>query len=515
MSRLPTLWKANLIAFSSSFCVMVIELVAARILAPYIGVSLYTWTSIIGVILAGIALGNYLGGKLADRRPSPILLMLIFFAGALATILILPTTKIVAQGDWFGKLPVMWNFALKTSFIFFLPAIILSMVSPMVIKLTLVDLGRTGGIVGTIYAFSTAGAILGTFLTGFYLILWFGTAALVWLVASTLILTGILTWLVWTPHKFKFSTKNFLIWMAIFEVILAAAILYQFRSRWEKPWDIESSYYAIRVLPGEKGMKLLVLDDLIHSYVDPQDPTKLEYFYLRVFEGIVRRTLGDTPPRTLHLGAGGYSFSRYLETVYPGSINHVVEIDPAVTQISYEQLGLSRATSIKTFNMDARQFFIRRVTGDKYDIVIGDVFNSRSAPYHLTTREFDQLIEDSLSPKGIYLLNIIDDFRSGRYMASLIYTLQQVFQNVHLFNTGRAWEDVRVSTYVVVATNYDYDFSAYKAPTLTPDGKLEPYGRIYDGDLAFYLADRKAVLLTDDYAPTDILIAPSLARMRL
>ena len=74
MQQISTLWKSIAIVFISSFCVMVIELIAARILAPYIGVSLYTWTSVIGVILAGIALGNYLGGKIADRYRSPLLL---------------------------------------------------------------------------------------------------------------------------------------------------------------------------------------------------------------------------------------------------------------------------------------------------------------------------------------------------------------------------------------------------------------------------------------------------------
>ena len=87
------LWKANSIVFISSFCVMVIELIASRILAPYIGVSLYTWTSIIGVILAGIALGNFLGGKLADKYPSPSLLAIVFLVGGLLTAGILPLVK--------------------------------------------------------------------------------------------------------------------------------------------------------------------------------------------------------------------------------------------------------------------------------------------------------------------------------------------------------------------------------------------------------------------------------------
>lgn len=197
MSRFTTLLKANVIVFISSFCVMVIELVASRILAPYIGASLHTWTSIIGIILAGIAIGNYIGGRIADRYPFPLVLAALFFFGGLLTVAIPPAAKIVASIDLFGSLPAMLNFTLKTSLIFFFPAITLSMVSPVAIKLTLADLGQTGGVVGTIYAFSTAGAIFGTFMTGFYLILWFGTRTIVWLMAAILFLTGIITLFFW------------------------------------------------------------------------------------------------------------------------------------------------------------------------------------------------------------------------------------------------------------------------------------------------------------------------------
>src|SRR4030042_899569 len=213
MSRISVLWKANIIAFISSFCVMVIELVASRIMAPYIGVSLYTWTSIIGVILTGIALGNYIGGKIADKYPHPSVLVAIFFVGSLATIAILPFVKMVAYEDWFAGLPLMLNFVLRTACVFFLPAVILSMVSPLVIKLTLPDLGQTGGVVGTIYAFCTMGAILGTFMTGFFFILWFGTRMIVWLIAGILILTGIISWFSWkVPSRWKPSPANLAIW---------------------------------------------------------------------------------------------------------------------------------------------------------------------------------------------------------------------------------------------------------------------------------------------------------------
>ncbi len=248
MHRISMLWKANVVVFISSFCVMVIELIAARIMAPYIGVSLYTWTSIIGVILAGIALGNYLGGKIADRFPHPSVLATIFLSGALLTIAILPFLKMVASAGWFAGLPLMLNFMLRTACVFFLPAIVLSMVSPLVIKLTLADVGKTGGIVGTIYALSTVGAIFGTFMTGFYFILWFGTRTIVWMVAAVLILTGILSWFTWAiPGRWKPSAVNLATWIIAAVVIITSVSLFRIRGAWEESFTKESNYYAIRV----------------------------------------------------------------------------------------------------------------------------------------------------------------------------------------------------------------------------------------------------------------------------
>lgn len=511
MHRIPVLWKANSIAFISSFCVMVIELIAARILAPHIGVSLYTWTSIIGVILAGIALGNYLGGKVADRYPSALVLASIFFVGSLATVAILPTTKAVTSVDWFADLPVMISFVLTASGIFFLPAIILSMVSPMVIKLSLVDLGRTGGVVGTIYACSTTGSILGTFMTGFFFILWFGTQMTVWLVAAALILTGIIAWFAWrVPGRWRLSLKNFIIWSSIIELIAVYGFLFQMRETWQETYTKESNYFAIQVKQGGRNIKVLILDHLIQSYTNPDDPTVLVYDYIEVFEEIVRYiTLENPAPSILHLGGGGYSFPRYMEAVYPESVNEVVEIDPAVTQVAYEELGLSAETSIITYNQDARLFLIRRKAGPRYDIVIGDVFNDRSTPYHLTTLEFNRLVKANMADDGVYLVNIVDDYGQGRYMPAFIHTLRQTFDYVYLFGLEENWDEIKLATFIIVATDRRIDLVSYMK-FITGGGKYDYVGNPYGEDrLDEYLAERNPILLTDDYVPTDILIAPT------
>src|SRR6266702_570293 len=193
-----------LVVFVASACTLILELVAGRILAPFIGVSLYTWTSIIGVVLAGISLGNYLGGRIADRWPHRRTLGILLAAGGLASLAILPLISIAtaiptgelidANARLGGALALdratllILRIVVITTLIFFPPSFILGMVSPVVIKLTLRDLAHSGGLVGKVYALSTLGSILGTFATGFVLVQVFGTRMIVLGVGLVLLL---------------------------------------------------------------------------------------------------------------------------------------------------------------------------------------------------------------------------------------------------------------------------------------------------------------------------------------
>jgi len=184
------LWQPDLIVFVSSGCIMVLELVAGRIVAPYVGVSLYTWTSVIGVVLAGITLGNYLGGWLADRYASLRLLGGLLLLAGLASFGILAVDSLGGRlpGDW----PVVVEILVLTAALFLLPCVILGTLSPIVAKLAVRDLRRTGRTVGRIYAAGSVGSIVGTFATGFVLISWFGTHTIVWGVAVVLLAMGLL-----------------------------------------------------------------------------------------------------------------------------------------------------------------------------------------------------------------------------------------------------------------------------------------------------------------------------------
>lgn len=516
MKRNLALWRANVIVFIASFCVMVIEIISARMLAPYIGVSLYTWTSIIGVILAGIALGNYIGGKIADKFASPQILAIIFLGGCLATVAILPTIIITSQ-MWFNNLPAILNFVIKVVCVFFLPAIILSMVSPMVIKLTLADLGKTGGIVGTIYAVSTAGAILGTFMTGFYLIMWFGTRSIVWILAGILLLTAIVAWFSWkVPRRWRVSPINLTMWILSVTVIISSGVLFQFKTAWEDNFLTESNYYTFQVWDNN-GAKVLVLDHIIHGAVVPDDPKNLQYPYLQMFaESVAYVTSNNQTPSTLVLGGGAYCFPRYMEATYPGSKNDVVEIDPVVTQVAYEQLGLPRDTTIKTYNEDARLFLMQQKPLEKYDIVVCDCFNDSSVPYHLATLEFDKIVKEHLTEDGIYLVHVVDNYKDGRFMPSCIDTLSKAFNHVYLMGTMQDILFEQTSGFVILAsdrpidTNQYHDFvNAYAKQ----EGYSYPVGDLLsDKSLNDYMSNKNPILLTDDHVPTDILISNAILK---
>lgn len=188
----------GLFAFLANGCLLVLELVAGRILAPTIGVSLYTWTAVIGVVLAGISLGSWLGGKIADRRPGRSVLSLQLLLSAVASALVLVfqsnLDSIAAPFTW----PQIWQVVWLTTIVFFLPSVVIGMITPMIVKLALSSLEVTGRVVGRIRAAAELGAIAGVFLTGFVLIEAFGTRSIVATVAITLAVLGVLANPIWS-----------------------------------------------------------------------------------------------------------------------------------------------------------------------------------------------------------------------------------------------------------------------------------------------------------------------------
>ena len=181
--------------FISSFCIMVLELVASRLIARHLGSSLYTWTAVIGVVLAGITIGNYIGGRIADRFSARRALSVLFVTASMACVTTIVLNNLV--GNWIWVSQFSWPVRVFThvSLVFLLPSLLLGTISPVVAKMALDKGLQTGRTVGDIYAWGAAGSIAGTFTAGYYLIAAMGTIAIIWTVGAILLLMGILYWL--------------------------------------------------------------------------------------------------------------------------------------------------------------------------------------------------------------------------------------------------------------------------------------------------------------------------------
>jgi spermidine synthase len=492
------LWQPNLIVFISSACIMILELVAGRIVAPYVGISLYTWTSIIGIVLAGISLGNYLGGRLADRWASLHFLGGIFLLAGLSCFGILTADQLskLTPDNW----SIIVNILILTTLLFFLPCLILGTVSPVVAKLAVRDLAKTGSTVGKIYAAGTAGSIVGTFATGFILISWFGTFPIVWGVAVLLLVMGLL--FVWSRR-----------WTLLLPLVLliAGGSLLVFNLGWLRgPCLRETNYFCIKVREEERDgeiVRVLILDRLVHSYTSLNNPTKLVYGYEQMYAELTAyQAQRQEYLRALFIGGGGYTFPRYMEAVYPGSDIDVIEIDPGVTQVAYDWLGLSADTDIVTYNQDAR-LFLAQESSKTYNLIMGDAFNDFSVPYHLTTKEFNERVQAWLTEDGLYMVNIIDGVR-GDFLRAYVHTLRQTFRYVYLAPTSKSWRENSRSTFVIIAGDSALDLTSIETIDAGDGEPLLARRILKENELDAVLAEDQVVILTDQYAPVDQMLAP-------
>jgi spermidine synthase len=496
------------VVFAASACALVLEITAGRLLAPYLGVSLYTWTSVIGVVLAGIALGNYLGGVVADLAGSRRTLGLLLAAGGLASLTVLPFTtadllQLVPRG-----LPLVVRIVLLTGVLFFVPSALLGMVSPVVVKLTLADLARTGHVVGRIYAWSTLGSIAGAFLTGFALIPFLGTKAVIFGVGVILIALAAVTGEFFRRAGLPRAVDAL---VALVLVLILAQI--HLRDALEAWCVRETSYYCIRVKAERASdghvYRVLMLDRLIHSYNSIEDPTRLHYPYLRTYAALTAYAAQRSPHlRALFVGGGGYTLPRYMEVAYPDAVLEVAEIDPGVTLTARELLGLSTTTRVVTHNRDAREVVEGKQGTAPYDLVFGDAFNDYQVPYHLATREFARTIRGLLKPEGLYLTLVIDRMRGGRFMASVVRTLREVFPHVYVLADVARTTAAQAQTFVIAASETPLDLDRLRKATAPGVSGETAVSVMPEDALEDWLREANPIVLTDDYAPADNLMAP-------
>ena len=482
---------AGAIAFLTSAAVLVMEIVASRLLAPYVGVTLQTYTAIIGVVLTGISVGTWLGGRLADRRAPSTLLGPVLIAGGALVFLSLLFLRAAARAlD--GRSGPSAAVALVVS-AFLLPSTVLSMVSPLLVKATLVDLGRTGREVGRISALGTAGAIVGTFVAGFVLVATIPSPVILFVVGAVLVVLGLAAWGRLRPMSGRFPLV----------VLLAAGASGASMPRHHTPCDVETAYFCASVYPDPSvaNARILQLDTLLHSEVDLTDDKHLIFEYTQAIGGAVDVTWPSLRAiDALHVGGGGFSMPRYVRATRPGSTNLVIERDPALIKLGRERLGLKLGGGLTAKAMDGR-VAVRNAASGSYDLVIGDAFGGEAVPWHLATREFVSLVKRSLRPgAGLYALNVIDGSPT-KFARAEIATVAKVFPNVAVVAPAYAFAGQGAANFIVLASSKPLDLDALKLRYQAVALDVE----IRSGaDLTKWVHGAK--VLTDSFAPVDQLL---------
>jgi spermidine synthase len=473
---------ARLLVFFTSAAVLVIEILAQRLLAPYLGVSLEVVTGVIGVILAGIAIGAWAGGRAADRMDPAKLLGPILIGGGLSALAAPIVVDIVGPAiSSAGPLSIV----MITTVGFFLPAAILSSVPPVVVKLRLASLEQTGTVVGSYSAVGTAGGIFGTFATGFVLIAAFPTRPIVIAVGTALVVAGIVLW-----GQFGRVGLN---------ATAAGLVLVGGMFALPGPCDFETTYSCavIELDLDRPGGRTLILDQVSNSYVDLDDPTHLEFRYARVVADVIHVMLPEGPLTATSIGGGGFTFDSYLKATRPGSRHVTLEIDAELVEIGHEQLGLAEEAEVIVG--DARRSLPTLEEGTA-DLVFGDAFSGLSVPWHLTTVEFVEHVAAHLAPGGTYVMNVID-YGDLDFVRSEVATLQTVFPHVAVFAPPTYLAAQAGGNFVLVA-------SASPIPTEEIEAAIRARGGVEIGiaNTALDPFVDGARPLTDDFAPVDQMI---------
>ena len=495
-ARRGQLWAYALAIFFSSAGLMALELAAARLLAPYIGVSLYSWTAIIGVILGGISLGNWLGGMWADRGAREFALGWMLGAGALSCIAVLLLLTLVApwlQNSELGLLSVSFIFV---ALLFLLPSVLLGVVTPLLITLALRLDTRTGHIVGMMHALAAFGSIAGTFVTGYVLIQYLGTQAVILGIAALLAVLAL-----WFLGR---------AWKSLASLCVAAALLMGVtaqRNGLAKFCDRETNYFCIQVIDlsdqvpfGEvRGM---VLDHLMHGINHREYPAVLLSPYVQLMDEFITlqaQTI-QRPLRSFFAGGGAYTQPRALRTRYPQAEIVIAELDPAVTEVARQRLYY-QGEGDRVVHSDARRVLAREREG-YYDVIVGDVFHDIAIPYHLVTEEYARLVRSRLTQDGLYVLNAVDAHPDPRLVKSIVKTLEQVFPRVQVWLESWPAQAARL-TYVVVAGGAELPERHYQSRFGINREWLEVsefLARTGTGYAAL-------PVLTDNYAPVERLLS--------
>lgn len=520
-------------------CTMILVLVASRLVARDLGSSLYTWTATLAVVMAGMTMGTYAGGRVADRFHPRRTLSVLFGLSSASCVAILIVNNVA--GEWMGLWRLNWplHVFIHILLVFLPPVCLLAAIIPVVIRMTIEQAtASTSGdpgtqasdgeittvrsvfphavrVMGGLYAWYAAGGLAGTILAGFFLIPATGGAVILWLVAAAMLTMAVLYWV---------SCWALYLWAMVF---MALATMGMSPAGWaqgvgetallREPHDpnvlyedqTPYAYVTVRQISKRPDRRELRQDksQRAESFLD--DPTNLQYFYPRVCAALTQGlVVNKEKPAVIVIGGGGYVLPRYLKTLRPASLVEVVEADRDVTWAATAALGLGQDAGITTVSTGARGWFdklLKQGRAGRYDLIYEDALDDYTASFSLVTKEFNDQVHRALTDDGVYIINMIDAYESSRLLGAVVTTLGQTFAGVYVVRGDGGLPSPRHSIVVVAAKR-----------RLDVQGVL----RQYDEHLRFEVLDESAmsrlreicggILLTDDYAPVENLAAPAV-----
>ena len=414
---------------------MSLEFAASRLLIPIFGSSIYTWGSLIGMILAGLSIGYHVGGRLTDKKdPSFLKFCSIIFSAGLYIVFI-PFISPAILSSTYSSFGASANnesqFAslIATFILLIIPTLLLGIISPYAVKLATTTLARLGNIAGNLYSAATIGSIIGTFVTVFVLIPTFAINYIIFGLGLTLIILASIIGLGRLPKILAGSVVLMLFLSNTFLVVNPVSYGYFGNMIYHK----ETPYAHLDVVDSvDNTQRALFLDGNIHSIMNKQDPTQL-LIYTRFFP--IGFLFNPSAKHVLFVGGGGFSGPKYFLKTYPDVTVDVAEIDPVVIDVAQKYFNVTKSPRLNIYNDDARDF-LTKTSNQKYDIIILDAFSKNYVPFHLMTLQYYQLLYNKLTqPNGVIVSNQVGSLEgdtSNLYRAAY-KTMSQVFPDVYAF----------------------------------------------------------------------------------
>ena len=514
-------------------------MVGSRLLGPTFGTSIYVWGSLIVVVMTALTVGYYFGGRIADNYPTYTMMGMILGAAGLF-IGFLPFWAQTVNNSFSMLEPRIGSLLASVAF-FLVPGILLATISPYGIKLASSSLTTIGNTAGHMAAISSAGSIMGTLLTSFFLIPAMGVHHIIHSLGAILLIISVFvlfkgkSGIQILPESGRMSSKyfiNLLISLVLFGLILLIALwtvipnttrLHPFSYTL---YDRDSLYQHITVdqIGDERHLHF---DDTYQSAMFLHKPLEMVFPYTSYLHlGVVAH---PQPSRALFIGLGGGSApKKFLHDYASLKTIDIVDIDAEIAKVARRYFNLPYNPRLRVTVQDGRLFIKKKARdiaagrAEPYDLIVIDAYSASSIPYHLTTIEFLAAVRATLSSNGVVVSNIIGAC-AGPYsqlLRSMKRTFDAVFPQNYLFPVG-GWsgpDDSLERNVILVATtnpeHWDAERWTKEAQSLYESGAVSEdvpqYAQMLADDILVrgrtWLAGTP--LLTDDYAPVDTLKNP-------